>query len=128
MEGMNEIKGTIEDARAAIMTPKTRLQVKEALQNQIDSYGDWEEPDRNGAAAELEATAPTLAARIRTMPEEAGAACYMAARMLRECYWLIIQQQTAAERYQQESDSSNVVQIGQTEMDISGTLKLFGTV
>jgi hypothetical protein len=74
--------------------PMTRERVTEDLQYQLDNWSDYC-ATKESSAIELQSTFPGLAECIRRMPEEAGAACFMAARMIRECYSLIMLQQAA---------------------------------
>lgn len=87
----NQIVGTLEEAAAIARQPKTHEQVVSSLQYQLNEYGDFT-VTKDGAADELEPAIPALAHVIKQMPEEAGAACYMAARMIRECVCLIKEQ------------------------------------
>lgn len=143
---MEETNGITEETmRADRLKIMRHQEVVKALQSQLDNYG----PDdfaldytREHAAAELQATLPALADAINSMSEEAGAACYMAARMLRECYWLIKCQQgfdaadhprdkmnvlAGARERQEETDrkakESWIVQMGQSKMDMTGTVR-----
>lgn len=124
---MEEIKGTVEDARRVTMTPKTHKQIVEAIRCQVDAWGEvpeGEEPyTKDNAVVELERGGfGGLARALDSLPEEAGAACYMAARMLRECFWMIKMQIGVCEA----SQTPQVLHTANGDIDMTGTLKLFG--
>jgi len=71
-----------------LQSGKSGVEMVEAIQYQLEGYGGTT-ASREEAAAELLDTMPGLSAAVGAMTEEAGGACYMAARMIRECVLLI---------------------------------------
>lgn len=124
---MEKNKVAMEEVQAAVMTPKTHEQIVEAIRYQVDAWGDvpeGEEPyTKDNAVVELERGGfGGLARELDSLPEEAGAACYMAARMLRECFWMIKMQIGVCEA----SQTPQVLHTANGDIDMTGTLKLFG--
>ena len=74
----------------------TKQDVAERIRYQLEEYQNAELP-AEAVTSELEYVAPGLAQRVADMKPEEAAPLYLAARMIRECSLLIMQQATVSD-------------------------------